>query len=78
VEAVRSVKRPGMAAGAAAGVLGGVALALRRRNSSGFDPRGVAKRLGKTTKGLGKTTKELGKDMQSLGEDAENVGKTLS
>jgi hypothetical protein len=77
VQAVRSVK-PGIAAGAAASVVGGVALAVRSRRSNGFDARGLAKRFGKTTKSLGKTSKELGKEMQRLGDDAENVGKTLS
>jgi hypothetical protein len=67
-----------MAAGAAAGIVGGVALAVRRRRSSGFDARGLAKQIGKTTKNLGKTSKQLGEEMQRLGDNAESVGKTLS
>jgi hypothetical protein len=78
VQAVRSAKGPGIAVGAAASVAGGVALAVRRRRSSGFDARGLAKRIGETTKSLGKTSKELGKEMQRLGDDAEKAGKTLS
>jgi len=78
MQAVRSAKGPGIAAGAAASLIGGVALAAKRRRSSGFDARGVAKRIGQTTKSLGKTSKELGKEMQRLGDDAESVGKTLS
>jgi hypothetical protein len=80
VRAVRSAKGPGIAAGAAATVIGGVAIGVRRRKSKGlgFDVNGLVKRLGKTTKTLGKTSKELGKDMQRLGDDAESVGKTLS
>jgi hypothetical protein len=76
VGAVRSAKVPGLAAGAA--VLGGVALAVRRRRSSGFDARALAKRVGKTTRNLGKTSKQLGEEIQKLGDDAESVGKTLS
>jgi hypothetical protein len=78
VQAVRSAKGPGIAAGAAASVVGGVALVVRSRRSSGFDARGLAKRIGETTKSLGKTSKELGKEMQRLGDDAEKAGKTLS
>jgi hypothetical protein len=78
VQAVRSAKGPGIAAGAAASVVGGVALVVRSRKSNGFDARGLAKRIGETTKGLGKTSKELGKEMQRLGDDAEKAGKTLS
>ena len=78
MQAVRSAKGPGLAAGAAASVVGGVALVVRSRKSSGFDARGLAKRIGETTKSLGKTSKELGKEMQRLGDDAEKAGKTLS
>jgi cell wall-associated NlpC family hydrolase len=78
MQAVRSAKGPGLAAGAAASVVGGVALVVRSRRSSGFDARGLAKRIGETTKSLGKTSKELGKEMQRLGDDAEKAGKTLS
>ena len=78
MQAVRSAKGPGIAAGAAASVVGGVALVVRSRKSSGFDARGLAKRIGETTKSLGKTSKELGKEMQRLGDDAEKAGKTLS
>jgi hypothetical protein len=78
MQAVRSGKGPGLAAGAAASVVGGVALVVRSRKSSGFDARGLAKRIGETTKSLGKTSKELGKEMQRLGDDAEKAGKTLS
>jgi len=78
MQAVRSAKGPGLAAGAAASVVGGLALAVRRRKSNGLDARGLAKRIGETTKSLGKTSKELGKEMQRLGDDAESVGKTLS
>jgi hypothetical protein len=78
VQAVRSAKGPGIAAGAAASVVGGVALVVRSRKSNGFDARGLAKRIGETTKSLGKTSKELGKEMQRLGDDAEKAGKTLS
>ena len=78
MQAVRSAKGPGLAAGAAASVVGGVALVVRSRKSSGFDARGLAKRIGETTKSLGKTSKELGKEMQQLGDDAEKAGKTLS
>lgn len=77
---VGAASRPGIAAGAAATVVGGVALAVRRRRSRGlgFDAHGVVKRIGKTTQSLGKTSKELGKEMQRLGDDAESAGKTLS
>jgi hypothetical protein len=78
VQAVRSAKGPGIAAGAAASVVGGVALVVRSRKSNGFDARGLAKRIGETTKSLGKTSKELGEEMQRLGDDAEKAGKTLS
>jgi hypothetical protein len=80
MQAVRSAKGPGLAAGAAASVVGGVVLGVRKRRASGvgFDAHGLMKRIGKTTKGLGKTSKELGKEMQRLGDDAESVGKTLS
>jgi hypothetical protein len=78
MQAVRSAKGPGLAAGAAASVVGGVALVVRSRKSNGFDARGLAKRIGETTKSLGKTSKELGKEMQRLGDDAEKAGKTLS
>jgi len=78
MQAVRSAKGPGLAAGAAASVVGGLALAVRRRKSNGLDARGLAKRIGETTKSLGKTSKELGKEMQRLGDDAEKAGKTLS
>lgn len=78
MKAVRSAKGPGLAAGAAASVVGGVALVVRSRKSNGFDARGLAKRIGETTKSFGKTSKELGKEMQRLGDDAEKAGKTLS
>ncbi len=78
IRAVRSAKGPGLAAGAAASVVGGVALVVRSRKSNGFDARGLAKRIGETTKSLGKASKELGKEMQQLGDDAEKAGKTLS
>ena len=78
MQAVRSAKGPGLAAGAAASVVGGVALVVRSRKSSGFDARGLAMRIGETTKSLGKTSKQLGKEMQRLGDDAEKAGKPLS
>lgn len=78
IQAVRSAKGPGLAAGAAASVVGGVALVVRSRKSKGFDARGLAKRIGETTKSLGKTSKELGEEMQRLGDDAEKAGKSLS
>jgi hypothetical protein len=78
MQAVRSAKGPGLAAGAAASVVGGVALVARRRKASGFDARGLAKRIGETTKSLRKTSKDLGKEMQRLGDDAEKAGKSLS
>jgi hypothetical protein len=71
-QAVRSVKAPTVAAGAAA--LGGIVLGVRRYRSRG----GLAKRIGEASKSIGKTGKELGKEMQRLGDDAESVGKTLS
>jgi hypothetical protein len=71
-QAVRSVKAPTVAAGAAA--LGGVVLGIRHYRSRD----GLAKRIGEASKSLGKTGKELGKEMQRLGDDAESVGKTLS